>query len=146
MDPVRVLADLSNLVVGRILDRDDDRTAGDPFGRAYLQYRDRGAPATTTGWRHALSSAAAGSDRAASVLKRLTRDLLAGISATHEPEAPSTEPEAEVPPENVRPITDAQVPAFELASDGTWKPSAAPTEDAGARARGVRRGSRYPEL
>ncbi len=148
MDPVRVLADLSGLVVEKLVG-DDDRANDDPFGRAVRRYQQEGAPAPAAAWRRALSTAGVRSERAATVLKRLTRDLLTGISASHE-RAPNVDEAAEAPPENVRSIADAtaQVPGFELASDGRWKPAAPSEEDLlrGSRARGPRLGSRYPEV
>jgi len=149
MDPVRVLAELSGLVVGRLVDDDKERAyAEDPFGRAFIRVLEEGEPAPESGWRRALAGAEARSEKAATVLKRLTRDLLHGISA-----APSADDDAssnaEPAHDNVRPITDAlqPTPAFERATDGRWKPSA-PAEDdpfRGYRPRSPHLGSRYPE-
>ena len=47
MDPVRVLTELSQLVVGRLVDDDKDRArADDPFGRALVRLVQEGEPAT----------------------------------------------------------------------------------------------------
>lgn len=146
---MRVLAELSGLVVGRLVERDDDeRTRGDdPFGRALIRLAQEGEPAAESGWRRALAGTAAGSPKAAVILKRLTRDLLHGISAgpsANEPEAPVEAPD------NVRPITDAlrPTPGFERADDGRWRPAAPPEDDPlrGHRPRTPRLGSRYPTI
>ena len=149
MDPVRVLTELSQLVVGRLVDDDKDRArADDPFGRALVRLVQEGEPATESGWRRGLAGNAPQSRGAATILKRLTRDLLHGITAD-----PSAEEPAVAAPErgadNVRPITDAlqPTPAFEQTNDGRWRP-AAPSEDdllRGYRPRTPRFGSRYPE-
>ncbi len=149
MDPVRVLAELSGLVVSKLVDDEKDRAyAKDPFGRALIRYLQEGEPAPEAGWRRALTGVDAQSHRAASVLKRLTRDLLSGITAPPSADASASETTTEPVPDNVRPITDAlqPTPGFELATDGRWRPSA-PAEDdplRGYRPRSPSLGSRYP--
>ena len=150
MDPVRVLAELSGLVVGRLVGHDEQARsahADDPFGRALLRLVQEGEPSRDSGWRRMLARSNAGSTTAATVLKRLTRDLLHGISAEPSPDEPHVAREAP-DIDNIHPITEAlqPTPAFEQANDGRWRP-AAPSEDdllAGYRPRTPHLGSRYP--
>lgn len=151
-DPVRVLSDLSGLVVGALIDDVENGTESDAFADALRRYREEGAPAFTSSWRSAIPSAHA-EGRAAAVLRHLTRDLLKGVSALGHGAVAATEAATEAPPPNVRPIGEARdVPALELASDGTWKPSgsslAAQEEiDASALRRSVPSArSRYPQV
>ena len=151
MDPVRVLAELSGLVVSRLVDEDDAKErarSDDPFGRALVRLAREGEPAPTSGWRRALEQSTAADPRAATVLKRLTRDLLSGITVERPVEA-TPEPATEIAPDNVHPITDAlqPTPGFEQSQDGRWRPAAPSEEDLlrGYRPRTPRLGSRYPE-
>jgi hypothetical protein len=149
MDPVRVLAELSGLVVGKLVDDEKQRAyAEDPFGRAFIRLLREGEPAPEAGWRRAFAGADVASANAATVLKRLTRDLLHGITAEPSADEPTTPSTAEPAHDNVRPITDAlqPTPGFERATDGRWRPSA-PAEDdpfRGYRPRSPSLGSRYP--
>jgi hypothetical protein len=147
MDPVRVLAELSGLVVGKLVEDEGPAEAKDPFGRAFLRLMNEGELAPEAGWRRALAESGVGSARATTVLKRLTRDLLHGITQAPSAVERTTEPE-QAAVDNVRPITDAlqPTPGFELATDGRWRP-AAPSEDdllRGYRPRSPQLGSRYP--
>ena len=151
MDPVRVLRELSSLVVGRLVDDDDAKErahSDDPFGRALVRLVEEGEPAPTSRWRRSLARADVAGPRAGTVLKRLTRDLLHGITAARSDEEPAA-PAVESEPENVRPITDAMqpTPGFEQSQDGRWRPAAPSEEDLlrGYRPRTPRLGSRYPE-
>ncbi len=92
-------------------------------------------------------------DRAGDVLRLLARDLLTCMAA---PRAGTDDADAasEAPPSNVRPI-DAPpgvVPALELSSDGTWKPSTAQVGGAKELEAGHRPAyvstlvSRYPDV
>ncbi len=152
-DQVRVLSDLSGLVVGALIDDVENGTEGDAFADALRRYREEGAPELSVSWRNVVPSARA-EDRAAAVLRHLTRDLLTDVSMTHDPgDAAAMDAATEAPPPNVRPIGEARdVPALELASDGTWKPSgsslAAQEEiDASALRRSVPSArSRYPQV
>ena len=150
MDPLRVLAELSGLVVGRLVDDDDEKErahSDDPFGRALVRLEQEGAPASASRWRRAFAGGAVAGPRATTVLKRLTRDLLHGITAERREEEPAVAPETA--PDNVRPITDAlqPTPGFEQSQDGRWRPAAPSEEDLlhGYRPRTPRLGSRYPE-
>lgn len=148
-DQVRVLSDLSGSVVGALIDDMDERQDGDPFAEALRRYREEGAPDLTTPWR--APAAARGGEKAAQVLRHLTRDLLKGVSM---PADAVTEAVPEAPlPENVRPIeSPKEVPGLEMADDGTWRPSdAAITSQDQADARTLRRSvptarSRYPQV
>src|SRR5438552_10068856 len=150
MDPVRVLSELSGLVVGRLVDSEAQARpahADDPFGRALLRLVEEGEPSPESGWRRVLAGSGAGSATAATVLKRLTRDLLHRITAEPSPDEPQIAREAP-DIDNIHPITEAlqPTPAFEQANDGRWRP-AAPSEDdllAGYKPRTPRLGSRYP--
>ena len=133
MDPVRVLAELSGLVVGRLVDEDDEKErarSDDPFGRALVRLRSEGGPPPTSRWRRSLAQADVAGPRAGTVLKRLTRDLLNGITAERSVERQAFAP-AETEPANVRPITDAMqpTPGFEQSQDGRWRPAAPSEED-----------------
>ena len=145
VDPVRVLSELSELVVRKLTDGDEDPAYADPFGRAAMRVLEGKEPVVESGWRRTMSGIDARGHRAAIVLKRLTRELLHGITA--EPVAETEAPPTPLP-ENVRPITDALQPApgFERATDGRWKPSAPAEEDLlrGHGPRTPRLGSRYP--
>jgi hypothetical protein len=148
MDPVRVLAELSGLVVGRLVGHDEQarRTHDDdPFGRALLRLVEEGEPSPESGWRRLLAQGA-GSANATTVLKRLTRDLLHGISAEPTPDEPQIAREAP-DIDNIHSITEAlqPTPAFEQANDGRWRPAAPSEEDllAGYRPRTPHLGSRY---
>ncbi len=127
-DHIRVLSDLSGDVVGALLDEGERAPSeGDPFAAALRRYQEEGQPAELTGpWRQAMApSPVAASAHAANVLRLLARDLLTCIAARG-PEPEAAEPERT--PENVRPISGgpaAPIPALELASDGTWRPSTA---------------------
>lgn len=148
MDPARVLAELSGLVVGTLVEDDTERAyAEDPFGRAFMRLLQEGEPAPEAGWRRALAGSGVPSAAAATVLKRLTRDLLHGISAEPSADSPESASAPEPASDNVRPITDAlqPTPGFEQATDGRWRPSA-PAEDdpfRGYRPRSPGLGSRY---
>jgi hypothetical protein len=152
-DQVRVLSDLSGLVVGALIDDVENGMEGDAFADALRRYREEGAPELSASWRSAIPSAHA-EGRAAEVLRHLTRDLLKDVSMTHvRGDTADTDAATEAPPPNVRPIGEARdVPALELASDGTWKPSgsslAAQEElDASALRRSVPSArSRYPQI
>lgn len=123
-DQVRVLSDLSGLVVGAVIDDVEDASDADAFTDALRRYHEDGAPTVPTSWRSA-PSAVSGA-RAAQVLRHLTRDLLKGVSTADREEIATSDVPGEAPPANVRPIEAAaarDVPALELASDGTWKPS-----------------------
>jgi hypothetical protein len=141
-DHVRVLSDLSGLVVGALLDDVEEGREDDAFADALRRYRDEGAPDLTASWRRVIPSSVSG-DRTAEVLRHLTRDLLKGVSTP--PDRPTRETAAAVdaPPPNVRPIADArEIPALELASDGTWRPSGSSISaqgelDASARRRSI---------
>src|SRR6266508_6022234 len=119
-DHVRVLSDLSGHVVDALLDDADDGSERDAFSDALRAYRSEGAPELAAPWR---LPTFLGGARVAAVLRRLTRDLLHDASMPPA-ETPPAELAAETPPPNVRPIADARdIPALELASDGTWRPS-----------------------
>lgn len=153
-DHVRVLSDLSGLVVGALVDDPDARKEGDAFSDALRRYREEGAPDIGS-WR-SVTTGLATEVRTAQVLRHLTRDLLKGLSIAAGLASADTDTEvaAESPPQNVRPITAEarDVPALELASDGTWKPSGsslAAQDEVDART--LRRNvpsarSRYPQL
>lgn len=147
MDPVRVLAELSGLVVGRLVDGRERPSAEDPFGRALIRLVQEGEPPAESGWRRALARTDVGSRKATTVLKRLTRDLLHGVTAEPSPDEPARAAPAERT-DKIRPITDAlqPTPGFEQTNDGRWRP-AAPSEDdpfQGYRPRAPHLGSRYP--
>lgn len=154
-DQVRVLSDLSGSVVGALLDDEETRGPDDAFSTALRRYREEGAPELGGAWRRT-APLGAGGDREAEILRHLTRDLLEGVSTSRSEavEAEPSAPAAEAPPPNVRQITDArEIPALELASDGTWKPSGSSVSsqdelDAGARRRANVPAlvSRYPTL
>lgn len=152
-DHVRVLSDLSGLVVSALLDDADHGPEDDAFTDALRRYREEGAPDVGASWRTAISPDPIGA-RAAEVLRRLTRDLLKDVSAADgRADAAAAEAPSEAPPPNVRPIADARdAPALELASDGTWRPSGSTLSaqedlDANARRRSVPTlRSRYPQL
>lgn len=119
-DHVRVLSDLSGHVVDALLDDPDDASHRDAFSDALHTYRSEGAPELAAPWR---LPTFLGGARVAAVLRRLTRDLLHDASAPPTETAPA-EAAVETPPPNVRRIGDVRdVPALELASDGTWRPS-----------------------
>jgi len=122
-DQMRVLSDLSGYVVGAVLDDEASGSDSDAFTDALQRYREVGAPDLGS-WRSAISDASSGW-RAAQVLRHLTRDLLRGLSVAGDPAAEETaETAGATPPPNVRDIGEArEVPALELASDGTWRPS-----------------------
>lgn len=149
-DHVRVLSDLSGHVVGALIDEDADGGPDtDAFTQALRRYREEGAPPFALSWRAARAPRSGA--RESDVLRRLARDLLKGISLPHEPGA--TDERAEPAPANVRAITEArEVPALELASDGTWRPSGSavsPEEeiDASTLRRSVPSArSRYPHI
>lgn len=155
---IRVLSDLSGEVVDALLDEGDRPPAeSDPFAAALRHYEEEGHPAELTGsWRRTIAPAPVpASGRAARVLRLLARDLLACFAAPRSGAAAADEEaEPEAPPPNVRPIGAplAAVPALELSSDGTWRPS---TSGAGSKEEletGRRPayvptlGSRYPDL
>jgi hypothetical protein len=149
-DQVRVLSDLSGRVVGAMIDDAENGSEGDAFVDALRRYREDGAPAIGL-WR-GVAARMASEGRAAQVLRHLTRDLLKGVSFVIRDEEPSPEPPGPTPA-NVRPIeAPRDVPALELASDGTWKPSASALSsheevDAAALRRSVPSvRSRYPEV
>ncbi|MBI2325156.1 MAG: hypothetical protein HYY42_04525 [Chloroflexi bacterium] len=151
-DQVRVLADLSGLVVGALIDDAENGTEGDAFADALRRYREEGARDLSASWRGAIPSARSES-HAAEVLRHLTRDLLRGVSAEHRGDTATTDAATEAPPPNVRSIGEArEVPALELASDGTWKPSGSTLAsqeegDASTLRRNVPSArSRYPEV
>ena len=145
MDPVRVLSELSELVVRKLTDDDGDRAYADPFGRAAMRVLQGREPVVEPGWRRTLAGIDVRGHHAAMVLRRLTRDLLHGITA--EPARVEDAPASPLP-DNVRPITDALQPApgFERTTDGKWKPAAPAEEDLlrGHGPRTPRLGSRYP--
>ncbi len=87
------------------------------------------------------------------MLRHLTRDLLRGVSALGHAPAAATEAPPEAPPSNVHPIGEPRdVPALELANDGTWRPSGSSLTseeeiDAGTLRRNVSSArSRYPQV
>lgn len=148
---VNVLAGLAEGVLDAILEREDDR-GRDPFAVALERYRSVGAPDEVAGgWRGSARSAAA--DRATTeVLKKLDRDLLAGIvryAAAEEPAAAEPEPADEASPRIEVVGAPRTMPSLELGADGTWH-VAAPAGDAQGRATGSPRSrlggfaSRYP--
>jgi hypothetical protein len=157
-DHIRVLSDLSGDVVGALLDEGDRRPSeSDPFAAALRRYEKEGQPLDLTEpWRRTIApSPVLATDRAATVLRLLARDLLACLAAPRtEAGAKDEQPEPEVLPTNVRPIgaSAAAIPALELASDGTWRPSTSaggPKEDleTGRRPAYVPTlGSRYPDI
>lgn len=142
---MNVLAGLAEGVLDAVLEREDDR-GRDPFALALERYREIPFPEElATGWRERAHARGA-DERAADVLKRLDRDLLAGIVryATTPPETPSVEAE-EAPPSNVAPIGQGRaMPSLELGADGTWH--VADSGRAGADPARARLGlsSRYP--
>lgn len=148
---MRVLSDLSGQVVDAVIDPQSG-SRSDPFSDALRRYEDTGAPAGGS-WRDALTKR---TPLAAGVLRRLTRDLLHGVRAPHEPDAPADESERDAAmPENVRPIERSalrDLPALEQTADGSWRPSgsgvAADEEvDTKTLQRSVERArSRYPEV
>lgn len=150
-DQVRVLSDLSGLVVGALVDDTDHTKEGDPFTDALRRYREEGAPSIYL-WR-SVAAGISNEAHTAEVLRHLTRDLLKRVSMPEESDDAEGDTVAEAAPQNVRPI-DAphDVPALELASDGTWKPSGsslASQEEVDANT--LRRSvpsvrSRYPQL
>ncbi len=148
-DHVRVLSDLSGHVVDALLDDADDGSERDAFSDALRAYRSEGAPELAAPWR---LPTFLGGARVAAVLRRLTRDLLHDASMPPAETAPA-ELAAETPPPNVRPIADARdIPALELASDGTWRPSGSALASEEAVDTGVLRRSvptarsRYPQV
>ncbi|MDE3111893.1 MAG: hypothetical protein KGN00_06120 [Chloroflexota bacterium] len=154
-DHIRVLSDLSGDVVGALLDEGERvPDEGDPFAAALRRYKQEGHPGELTGpWRRAMATRpVAAGGYAASVLRLLARDLLSCVAA-HVTEPETAEPEPALPP-NVRPIAGgpaAPIPALELASDGTWRPSTAgavttETEIPQRRAHVPSMGSRYPTI
>lgn len=153
-DQVRVLSELSGRVVGALLDETTPGRDDDAFSDARRRYREEGSPDGAAVWRTILPAGAAIGARAAAVLRHLTRDLLEQVSLTHDAEGQPADGAPEAPPSNVHAITDARdVPALELASDGTWRPSTASVSsrsdlEAGARHRAnvPSLSSRYPEL
>lgn len=118
---MNVLAGLAEGVLDAVLEREDDR-GRDPFALALERYREIPFPEElATGWRERVR-ARRGDERAAAVLKKLDRDLLAGIFryATTPPETTSVETD-EAPPPNVAPIGQGRaMPSLELGADGTW--------------------------
>ena len=121
-------------------------TADAPFTDALRRYRESG-PTGLVRWRDA---SATGGAREATVLRRLTRDLLRDLSRD-EP-ASGGDLAAESTPANVLPIGAArEVPALELADDGTWRPSGAALASADATDASALRSvpllrSRYPDV
>jgi hypothetical protein len=153
-DHVRVLSDLSGLVVGALIDDVESGPESDAFTDALRRYREEGAPDLAMSWR-AATPAPRVTWREAEVLRHLTRDLLKGVSMPETSTGDASEPEErDSPPANVRPIESAtlDVPALELASDGTWKPSGSALQsqedvDASALRRSVPSiRSRYPQV
>ncbi len=128
-DQIRVLSDLSEDVVGALLDEHERTSETDPFAAALRRCQEEGHPEELAGsWRRALAPRPLpASGHAANVLRLLARDLLSCVAARGGDEEPAPEPEPEAP-SNVRPISGgpaANVPALELSSDGTWRPSTA---------------------
>jgi hypothetical protein len=123
---VNVLAGLAEGVVDAILERDDDRER-DPFVVALERYRSAGSPDEVAGgWRGSTRSAAA--DRAATeVLKKLDRDLLAGIvryassEMTPDIAAEAAEDEVAGAPSQLGVVgAPRAMPSLELGADGSW--------------------------
>lgn len=151
-DRIRVLSDLSGDVVRALLGDDDDRrtSESDPFAAALQRYRNEGSPAELTGsWRRTIAPPPVrASESTGDVLRLLARDLLACVA---EPEAgsapPSDEPEPEPPPPNVRPIgSEIGIPALELGSDGSWRPSTVPGVASDGGDGSQRRNAHVPSL
>lgn len=140
-DQVKVLSELSGRVVGALLDDATAAREDDAFAEAGRRYREEGPPELAASWRAGLPTGAGLGARAAAILRHLTRDLLEQVSRDHQSPPEPVESTAEATPANVRPIGDArEVPALELASDGTWRPSGSSLSskeeiDAGARRR-----------
>lgn len=149
-----MLSGLSGLVVGALLDDDETNGPEDAFADALRRYREEGAPEVGAPWRMSATDRIDG-DHAARILGRLARDLLEGLSSERrdgDTTDVTTSAPVEIAPPNVLAITDArQVPALEMASDGTWRPSEATVSadeaDASARRRAnvPSLGSRYPK-
>lgn len=146
-DQVRVLSGLSGSVVGALLDDEETHGPDDAFSEALRRYREEGAPDVSAAWRRVADIPAG--DRAAKILRHLTRDLLEGVSTAgaEASDTLSTVAPADVAPPNVRPISDArEVPALELASDGTWRPSESSVSAQGELEAGARRRANVPAL
>jgi hypothetical protein len=148
-DQVRVLSDLSGSVVGALIDDMDERRDGDPFADALRRYREEGAPDLSAPWR--APATARGGERAAEVLRHLTRDLLKGVTMPADAATETTTSAAL--PENVRPIEPPrEVPGLEMGDDGSWRPSdASVAAQDQVDARTLRRSvptarSRYPQI
>jgi hypothetical protein len=149
---VNVLAGLAEGVLDAILEREDDRER-DPFVVALERYRTAGSPDEVAGgWRGSIRSAAA--HRAATdVLKKLDRDLLAGIvryassEAAPDVEVEAAEDEGAGAPSQLGVL--GAMPSLELGADGSWHVAApaggAQDRAADPRARFGGFTSRYPK-
>lgn len=150
---VNVLAGLAEGVLDAILEREDDRER-DPFAVALERYRSVGTPDEVSGVWRGSTRRAAGDLAATEVLKRLDRDLLAGIVRYASAEGPGE-------PATPEPVEDAgmpsslailgaarAMPSLELGADGTWHVAAAPVGAPGRptdpRSRLAGSASRYP--
>lgn len=165
---VDALSDLARRLVDAVRDSDRTERIDDPFALALDRYLTAGDPPEVEGrWRAALRTRPAGEAAAVAVLRKLDRDLLAGVvrfatgngrsavlpdeAGSHEGTSAAGPPDGgdDERPARLRVITDAStLPALVLGPDGAWHAAEGP-----AAPRSVARGrlaslaglaSRYP--